>query len=71
MTVAQLATFLNVSPDHASRLVDTGMIPSQEDRHGRFVERSDATVFKDADDAERRVLANELTVDAQRLGLEH
>ena len=69
LTTQQAADLLNVSRPYMVKLLDEGQIPlrsSDEDRHVRL---DDLMAFKRKDDEFRAKILNQLTAEAQELGM--
>jgi len=69
ITAHQAADLLNVSPPYVEDLLDKGEIPHRLLRLRRRIRVSDLLEYKRIDGAKRRAIADELTREAQELGL--
>jgi excisionase family DNA binding protein len=71
LTTQQAAELLNVSRPYMVKLLEDGKIPFRLVGTRRRVRFEDLVRFKQQDDADREKVVNELTAEAQRLGLEY
>jgi len=71
LTTQQAAELLNVSRPYMVKLLEDGRIPFRLVGTRRRVRFEDLVRFKQQDDADREKVVNELTAEAQRLGLEY
>lgn len=69
LTTQQAADYLNVSRPFLIGLLDAGKIKYRKVGTHRRIRFADLTKYKQADYAERRVALDELSAEAQRLGL--
>lgn len=69
LTIHEAAERLNVSPPYLIGLLDQGAIPFHQEGTDRRIRVDDLMAYKREDDARRRKIADELTEDAQKLGL--
>lgn len=70
LTTQQAAELLNVSRPHVVKLLDEGRLPFRKVGSHRRIRFEDLKRFKEIEDAERRKAADELTAEAERLGLD-
>jgi excisionase family DNA binding protein len=69
LTSQQAAELLNVSRPYMIRLLEEGKIPFRLVGQHRRVRLDDIMAYKRKDDDVRRRIADELTADAQELGM--
>ena len=69
LTVQQAADILHVSPSFVIQLIDEGQIPAMSVGAQPSILRSDVLEFKRRNDAARLLVLEELTREAQELGM--
>jgi excisionase family DNA binding protein len=69
LTIEEAADFLNVSRSYLLDLLKTGALPSRFVGSERRVRMEDIVRYKEHIDAQRRKALDELTAEAQELGL--
>lgn len=71
LTPGQAAEILNISHPHLMDMLDKGEIPYREVENRPQISLTALLDFKRRDDDRRDKMANELTREAQRIGLEY
>jgi len=69
LTIEEAADFLNVSRSYLLDLIESGALPIHLVGSERRVRRDDLARYKEQVDAQRRKALDELTAEAQELGL--
>jgi len=69
LTTQKAADLLGVSRPYLIQLLEKGLIPFHRIGSHRRIKVIDLVAYRDADDTRRRNVADELTAEAQRLGL--
>ncbi len=71
LTTQQAADLLNVSRPYMVKLLEDGKIPCRMVGTRRRVRFEDLVRYKQQDETERQTVVDELTAEAQRLGLDY
>jgi excisionase family DNA binding protein len=71
LTIEEAADFLNVSRSYLLDLIKSGALPVYFVGSERRVRRDDLARYKEQADAQRREALDQLTAEAQELGLEY
>ena len=71
LTTQEVADFLNVSRPHVVKLVEEGNIPCRKVGTHRRILLADAVEYRKKDHARRKAILDDLTREAQELGLDY
>ncbi|MCY3538259.1 MAG: helix-turn-helix domain-containing protein [Acidimicrobiia bacterium] len=71
LTSQQAADLLNVSRPYLVRLLEEGAIPFRHVVNRRRIRLTDVLAYRHREELERRRILDELTAEAQNLGLEY